>query len=195
MNFSFFNEKKFLEVEFYSSKQSRTFRLLLKDKISKKEYDKLKNELESMPFYFLIRFTDEILWNSQMMSSFDKLKLKIKKYALEKDEHEIDKFKKLLRQHKIKYFTVDERIKLFYRDPKSKIEFVFNFHGDSKGWNVISSYIKNNELSDNLAVRNLSNSARPAHKMFDFFNEAIRTLEPSLELSCEDELKSYKILF
>lgn len=148
-----------------------------------------------MPYYFHIRFTDEILLNSQMMMSFEKLKLKIKKYALKKNKHEIVKFKTLLDQHKIKYFTVDKHIKLFYREPKTRLEFIFDFYGDSNGWNVISSFIENNKLTNNLAVRNLSNSIQPADKMFNFFFKAIQSLEPSIELSCEDDIKSYKILF
>lgn len=44
MQFSFFNEKKFLEVEFYSNEFKRTFRFLLQDKIDKTKYDELKKK-------------------------------------------------------------------------------------------------------------------------------------------------------
>lgn len=170
MIFSFFNEKKFLEVEFYSNEFKRTFRFLLQDKIDKIKYDELKKQLQSMPYYFHIRFTDQILWNSQIMMSFEKLQLKIKKYALEKNKSEIVKF-------------------------KTKLEFIFDFYGDNNGWIVISSFIENNKLTNNLAVRNLSNSTKSAIAMFNLFFEAIQSLEPSLELNIDDDMKSYKILF
>ena len=191
MTFSFFEPKQFLEVEFYSNKMNRTFRLLLQDKITKTKYD----ELKALPFYIHIRFTDQVLLNAQPVLSIDKIKLKIKKYAIARDEHEIVKFERLLKLHEIKYFKIDNHIKLIYREPETKNEFVFDFYDDCRGWNVISAFIENNQLSTNLSVRLLSNSARPADKMFDILKDAVKELELALEVSRDDIMKSYKTIF